>query len=95
MSLDLTHQSQQNDGQHAVEGIQSVRQKWGAVRIVQKCRVPRRLVQLRDRFVGPPKVPDVAEAVAFVAEVASRELMKLRKREQVEADEVEDQRNDN
>ena len=51
-------------------------------------------MQLRYRFVGPPEIPDVAEPVAFVGEVVSRELMKLRKREQVETEEIEDERND-
>ena len=57
--------------------------------------MPGRLMQLCYCFVGPPQIPDVAESVTFVGEVVSRELMKLWKREQVEADEKEDERNDN
>ena len=57
--------------------------------------MPRRLMQLRYRLIGPPQIPDVAESITFVSEVVSRELMQLRKREQVEAGEVEEQRNDN
>src|SRR5689334_2511604 len=94
MSLNLTHQSQQDDCEQAVERIQCVRQKRRAVRIVEECRMPRRLVQLRDRLVGPPEIPDVAESITFVCEVVSRELMELRKREQVEADEIEGRRDE-
>lgn len=89
MSLNLTHQSQQDYREHAVERIQSVWQKRGPVRIVKECRVPRRLIQLRDRFVGPPQIPDVAESITFICEVVRRELMELRKRKQVETDEIE------
>ena len=57
--------------------------------------MPGRLMQLCYCFVGPPQIPDVAEPITFVGEVMSRELMKLWKREQVETDEEEDERNDN
>jgi len=72
-----------------------VRDKGSAIRIVQERCVPRRLMQLRNRFVGPPEIPDVAETITFVGEVVSRKLMQLWKSEQVEAGEVNDQRNDN
>ena len=95
MRLHLGHQSQQDDGKQTVEWIQRVRQKRGAVRIVKERRMPRRLMQLRYRFVGPPQIPDVAEAIAFIGEVVSRELVQLRKSQQIEATEVNEQWNDN